>query len=314
MADKPIEQMTFEELKKEVQILSDSLSRLKRTYEDAFYNLDDDNFSKTIVKEKNGMKAQIKINEREIATKVSDGEMESAILQSAGNILLTVGASYETKSDAAAKLTTARSEIQQSANSILLSVSETYETKSDASSSYNSLISQTATAITTTVTKQYITNKIDGEYVSTSIAGLDISVDNNNKGYVKVYTKTNDVITSSAIFNKDGLNFYDRDGDKEGWAIEPDSDVGGLLKYYVNDVHAASFGREALYTDLVLKAQHGNVGRFVVDLTYAGYPEIKFVGLNATDNGNSPYIYANEKLLATQNWVSNNAVIYARFG
>jgi len=45
-------------------------------------------------------------------------------------------------------------------------------------------------------------------------------------------------------------------------------------------------------------------GRFCVDLSNsaADYREVKFVGLNETDDG-LPYVYANEKLLATKDYV-----------
>ena len=181
-----------------------------------------------------------------------------------------------------------------------------------------STINQTSEAISGTVTKQYITNKLGNEYVTSATAGLTISVDNNNKGYIKVYTASGNN-ESGAIFNKDGLKFYDYQDQYEGWAIEPDSSFGGLLKYYINDSMAVNFGARGLTgtgysnSDIVLKALSGSVGRFVVDLTSSGNNEVKFVGLSEVANSNTPYIYANEKLLATQDWVEDDAVFYARF-
>lgn len=90
MSLKPIEKMTFEELRREVQVLSDSLAKMKRFYEDALLNLDDDNFSSSIIKEKDGMKAQIKISAKEISTKVSTAELSSAISQTAQELRTTV--------------------------------------------------------------------------------------------------------------------------------------------------------------------------------------------------------------------------------
>ena len=61
MTTKDINQMDFRELRNEVQSLKDTLTRALRTYEDLLYNLDDDNFSSKIIKEKNDMKTQITV-------------------------------------------------------------------------------------------------------------------------------------------------------------------------------------------------------------------------------------------------------------
>lgn len=62
MSEKRIEDMDFKELRKKVAELESTLAYMKRTYEDLFYNLDNDNFSSTILKEKENMKTQIDIN------------------------------------------------------------------------------------------------------------------------------------------------------------------------------------------------------------------------------------------------------------
>lgn len=175
MSDKPIEKMTFEELRNEVRLLSDSLAKMKRFYEDAFYNLDDGNFSKTIIKEKNGMKAQIKVMANAIKTMVSDTDLQlelekySTIEQTADEIELAVvrvNASTDEKLEEYSTITqTAETitetvtknyidlligdtyvtnaelsaEISLSAEEIALSVSQNYETKSDASDAYDDL-------------------------------------------------------------------------------------------------------------------------------------------------------------------------------
>lgn len=90
MSDVDINSMSFKQLKNEVQELRDTVTRMKRMYEDILYNLDDDNFSSRFVKEKNGMKAEIKITAEEISSvveNVDDIEQEvSEISQTAGKI------------------------------------------------------------------------------------------------------------------------------------------------------------------------------------------------------------------------------------
>lgn len=65
-----INETEFKKLKSEVVFLRDELAKMKRFYEDLFYNLDDDNFSGTFLKEKNNMKSSIKMNEEGIKTSV----------------------------------------------------------------------------------------------------------------------------------------------------------------------------------------------------------------------------------------------------
>lgn len=86
MSDTPIEKMDFKQLRNEVQLLRDELAMFKRMYEDMIYNLDNDNFSGRIIKEKDNMKAELKVNAEEISTKVSNGEFESYVSQTAEEI------------------------------------------------------------------------------------------------------------------------------------------------------------------------------------------------------------------------------------
>lgn len=162
MSLKPIEKMTFEELRREVQVLSDSLAKMKRFYEDALLNLDDDNFSSSIIKEKDGMKAQIKISAKEIATKVSSAEMSSAISQSAGEIRTEVSASYETKADA-----------ETSYNSLSGSIS----TVSQTASSISTIVQSLETFKTSVFTQTADGFTLDGD--TTTFTGVLFVTDNN---------------------------------------------------------------------------------------------------------------------------------------
>ena len=85
--------MDFKELRNEVQLLRDELAIMKRGYEDLLYNLDDENFSSKIIKEKDGMKTQIEINEKGISTLVSSLDNYSTISQTNNKIAMVVSKS-----------------------------------------------------------------------------------------------------------------------------------------------------------------------------------------------------------------------------
>jgi hypothetical protein len=66
---------------------------MQRKYEDILYNLDDENFSSHFIKEKDGMKAEIKITAEEISSKVSKGDFESYKSQTASRIASKISSS-----------------------------------------------------------------------------------------------------------------------------------------------------------------------------------------------------------------------------
>ena len=97
MSDKDISQMDFKELRNEVQLLRDELAIMQRKYEDILYNLDEENFSGSIIKEKNGMKTQILINEEGISTLVEDLDNYSTITQTNSKIAMVVSKGVSAK-------------------------------------------------------------------------------------------------------------------------------------------------------------------------------------------------------------------------
>lgn len=79
-----INKMDFKQLRNEVQLLRDELAIMKRKYEDIIYNLDDDNFSSRIVKEKGDMKTAIEQTEEAItlqAEKIDENEQSLTTLK-----------------------------------------------------------------------------------------------------------------------------------------------------------------------------------------------------------------------------------------
>ena len=266
------------------------------------------------------MKAEISVTADEIKTKLSkedlDGELTnySTITQTAEKIESTVrekvgeyvtdalGDNYVTKA-------TYESGIAQTAKDIELSVSET---KTYADGKYDKLNGEIKTS--SDKIEAIVSGTYTGDILNEYLSGIEIT-----KNYIKMINKKEDGKKAYSTYNIDGLRFYDSTGDIEGWAIEPDTNYGGVLNYYVNNGNCYTFGtgitREGYdgytETDMVIKAINKQRGRFVVDVTDSDYPEVKFVGLNSLDN-NSPCIYANEKLLATRNWVEDNNI--AKFG
>lgn len=187
-----IEKMDFDQLRKAVQLLRDDVDLWKRRYEDAIQNLDESNFGKSFTFTQNGMKAQIKANAQEISTKITAEDLGGALVnystisQTADAIQTAVVSvnnatdekleNYSTVEQTAAQITsTVTSEfvtnllgddivtnavltsiIEQTAEEIKQTVSATYQTKDDASDDYDYLyseISQTASDITSIVSK-----------------------------------------------------------------------------------------------------------------------------------------------------------------
>jgi hypothetical protein len=97
MSDKNINQMDFKELRNEVQLLRDELAIMQRKYEDIIYNLDNENFSGTILKEKEDMKTKIVANENGISTLVSRLGNYSTISQTNSKIAMVVSKSVSAK-------------------------------------------------------------------------------------------------------------------------------------------------------------------------------------------------------------------------
>lgn len=75
----PISKMNYEQLRDTVQLLSDELALFKRKYEDSINNLDYNNMSAVLIKEKDTMKAQITVTADAIKTMVSETDLNGAL-------------------------------------------------------------------------------------------------------------------------------------------------------------------------------------------------------------------------------------------
>ena len=137
-----ISKMNDKQLRNEVQLLRDELAIMKRKFEDIIYNLDTDNFSSQLIKEKDDMKTEIKVTAEGIKTKVSKTDLDNSL------------SNYSTISQTAEKIETAVNSVNNTTEEKL----KNYST-----------ISQTADKISASVTetKQYVTNLLeDGDYVT----------------------------------------------------------------------------------------------------------------------------------------------------
>ena len=148
MSDLNIARMDFKQLRSEVQQLRDELAVLKRRYEDAIYNLDSDNFSKSFTVEQNSLRAQVSVTAEAIKTMVSDTDLQSELEK------------YST--------------IEQTAEQIESAVVRAADSTDEKLKEY-STITQTAEAITETVTKEYIIGMTDDIYVTNALLSAEIS-------------------------------------------------------------------------------------------------------------------------------------------
>lgn len=74
-----ISKMDFKALRSKVQELEDTVIKLKRTYEDAIYNLDEENFGKSFMAEQNNMKTQIMLTAKGVKTAVSATDLDTKL-------------------------------------------------------------------------------------------------------------------------------------------------------------------------------------------------------------------------------------------
>lgn len=271
----------------------------------------------------NSLTSSIALTSEQIQSKVSKTDLEtelsdySTITQTASDISAAVSAerSYVTNLLDTDYYTQEEidSKISVSADGVLIEVSGVYQTIDAADDDYsylngrinttNSNVSSLRSSVN--VNADEISAIVSGDYTDSMLEGYltGIVISPNSIKMV------DDSVYS--VYNSEGLRFYDSADQVEGWAIEPSASYGGVLNYYINDGNCYRFGTGEsgtgyAYTDMSIKAINSQRGRFVVDVTNSSNREVKFVGLNYSSS-NAPYIYANEKLLATQEWVLANA-------
>lgn len=131
-----IEKMDFKELRTSVQELYDQYVKLKRTLDDALYNIDESNLATTFRKKLNNNESMLKITAESIESRVSYEDLENNLSQ------------YST--------------IKQTADQIQMSVVQSQEYTDSATEELSSTFTITADRISTNVVK--LNKKVDGNY------------------------------------------------------------------------------------------------------------------------------------------------------
>lgn len=308
MSDGDINKMNFKQLKNEVQLLRDELAIFKRKYEDAIYNLDSDNFAKGFTLEQNNMKAQIKISAEAIKTTVSKTDLDTRLEsystkeQTAEKILQTVSKTYVTNMLSGEYATQAElsTEIEQTAEKISAVVNASYSNPTEvySFSSYGKDKSLVYYESSENLYWHY-----DGDKWVSSENGNFGSVFEQTangfslKGNVKI---SGDLITSGTI-SADRIS----------------TEIGQVANsLYLGDGQSIEtksliFGESARISGVL-----DGIG--VLSGIKTSSSSIRFNDLTLADSDDSsPRIYANDKLLATQEWVKANSgsgTVVAVFG
>lgn len=131
-----IEKMDFKELRTSVQELYDQYVKLKRTLDDALYNIDESNLATTFRKKLKNNESMLKITAESIESRVSYEDLENNLRQ------------YST--------------IKQTADQIQMSVVQSQEYTDSATEELSSTFTMTADRISTNVVK--LNKKVDGNY------------------------------------------------------------------------------------------------------------------------------------------------------
>lgn len=218
MSDANISQMNDKQLRNEVQLLRDELAIFKRKYEDIIHNLDNDNFSSTFLREKDGMKTSIEINAEGIKTKVSNAEFESAKTQLANEITSKVN-TLDWK--LSSQITQTATEINQKVDNVESGLStEISQTASEINSTVSALsgsvssIRQTANSVSSRVN-----NIEDGEFNGYTLfeqtgskfsftGNVEISGDAIVEGTISADRIDTDNLSCTRLYAKDNSDGY----------------------------------------------------------------------------------------------------------
>ena len=162
MSVTPIEEMNYKELRSEVRRLRDEVSKMKRFYEDLFYNLDTVNFSPRLVRENKNLRTVVELTAEGLKTKVSASDVDKQIDSKYSQFEQTAESISSEVTNIEKKLT---SQIEQTSESIKSKVSE---------NDFYSLFEQTADGFT-----------FDGE--KTKFSGVIYLTDGNLKDKFSIW-------------------------------------------------------------------------------------------------------------------------------
>lgn len=313
-----ISTMNDRQLRNEVQLLRDELAIMQRKCEDILYNLDTDNFSSRFVKEQGKMKTAIEVNAKGITTKVSNEEFESTKTQTAQKIESEVKKLTDADSELSSKIT-------QEADKIRSEVKSTTDAINGEFKKY-STIEQTAEKISATVTKEYVTNLIDGDYVTndalneykvTVTSAIDQKADEINLSVSSTYeTQDNangqysSLRSSISSISIEAGEISSRVGDVEG------GQFGDYTLFTQSDDKFYFDGEQTIFTGCIWLTDNDKEKRFSIshDESNPAKPFIQlynmFDPLIIGRNQTSVYVgddNSDNSLIATRGWVMDNA-------
>lgn len=223
MSDMDISRMTDKQLRNEVQMLRDELAVFKRRFEDMIFNLDSDNFGKSFTVEQNRMKAQLKIAADAIQVMVSDTDLNNELVSyakttwTADQIESVAKKADSQYSDLSTRITQTATDITAQVNAV-----------SDSLSAY-STIAMTKDTITSMVSTEYLTDKLDGTYATSG-------------SYTELYSKIEQTDNSISSIVSKNISAYFESTDNPTEANITDATKRTMLclydgeYYYFDDV------------------------------------------------------------------------------
>lgn len=275
MREENINKMNFKELRAEVQMLRDELAIFKRKYEDILYNLDNDNFSSRIIKEKDGMKAEIELTAERLVIAYSKID--------------TVGTELSTR-------------IEQNAEQISLVAEQTDSSLEQFSAKLELAAQQLETKVSETDVEGmlvgYSTIQQTAKAIETAVAPYSYSV---------ITTNENVIALAAQGKLQDGFVYYNPDTKLyykyQNGQLSTFSDIPGA--YFRQTDSAFYLEAEDVYVGKA--ASNSNKLHLVNGITLEVYPVNSYVdngSVNIVTSGGD--IYLDGKAIATQEWATDN--------
>lgn len=233
MSDLEVSKMNFKQLKNEVQNLRDELAKFKRLFADSIENLDNDNFSPHILKEKENMKTEISVSADGVKSLVvKTDNLESGMTEMSSTIEQTAE-KIETK----VSKDELDGEIKKS--SVITQLSDSIKTKVEKEDltkelSKYSTIEQTEDSITSTVTE--VNNDLKEAFESSieqTKGSISMIVKANYGSPLEVTVFNKNTADTGTVYYESSTNLYwHYDGEK--WQSGANGNFGSVFKQTAN--------------------------------------------------------------------------------
>lgn len=284
MSDLEVSKMNFKQLRNEVFELRDELAKFKRLFADSIENLDNDNFSSHILKEKENMKTEISVSADGIKTLVvKTDNLESGMTEMSSTIEQTAE-KIETK----VSKDELDGEIKKS--SVITQLSDSIKTKVEKEDltkelSKYSTIEQTEDSITSAVTE--VNNDLKEAFESSieqTKNSISMIVKANYGSPLEVTVFNKNTADTGVVYYESSTNLYwHYDGEK--WQSGANGNFGSVFKQTANGFELD--GKVKISGDLVsggtitgaeIRANANNYNDGVVLYSNGGYAEFLQTG------------------------------------